>query len=127
MKKRTLLLVVPTLLTALVGTSCGGNNTSSSSTPVSSSNSSSASKPSTDSSTSSTTNSNIKKEYTYSEIESMSGSLDANLKLPIAGGAMNAGLNLNVPMSLNYQVANEEIDPNKVLQYVKFHFSIDVG
>ena len=40
---------------------------------------------------------------------------------------MNAGLNLNVPMSLNYQVANEEIDPNKVLQYVKFHFSIDVG
>lgn len=127
MKKRTLLLVVPTLLTALVGTSCGGNNTSSSSAPVSSSNSSSASKPSTDSSTSSTTNSNIKKEYTYSEIESMSGSLDANLKLPIAGGAMNAGLNLNVPMSLNYQVANEEIDPNKVLQYVKFHFSIDVG
>lgn len=127
MKKRTLLLVVPTLLTALVGTSCGGNNTSSSSTQVSSSNSSSASKPSTDSSTSSTTNSNIKKEYTYSEIESMSGSLDANLKLPIAGGAMNAGLNLNVPMSLNYQVANEEIDPNKVLQYVKFHFSIDVG
>lgn len=127
MKKRTLLLVVPTLLTALVGTSCGGNNTSSSSTPVSSSNSSSASKPSTDSSTSSTTNSNIKKEYTYSEIESMSGSLDANLKLPIAGGAMNADLNLNVPMSLNYQVANEEIDPNKVLQYVKFHFSIDVG
>lgn len=127
MKKRTLLLVVPTLLTAFVGTSCGGNNTSSSSTPVSSSNSSSASKPSTDSSTSSTTNSNIKKEYTYSEIESMSGSLDANLKLPIAGGAMNAGLNLNVPMSLNYQVANEEIDPNKVLQYVKFHFSIDVG
>ena len=127
MKKRTLLLVVPTLLTALVGTSCGGNNTSSSSTPVSSSNSSSGSKPSTDSSTSSTTNSNIKKEYTYSEIESMSGSLDANLKLPIAGGAMNAGLNLNVPMSLNYQVANEEIDPNKVLQYVKFHFSIDVG
>lgn len=127
MKKRTLLLVVPTLLTALVGTSCGGNNTSSSSAPVSSSNSSSASKPSTDSSTSSTTNSNIKKEYTYSEIESMSGSLDANLKLPITGGAMNAGLNLNVPMSLNYQVANEEIDPNKVLQYVKFHFSIDVG
>lgn len=127
MKKRTLLLVVPTLLTTLVGTSCGGNNTSSSSTQVSSSNSSSASKPSTDSSTSSTTNSNIKKEYTYSEIESMSGSLDANLKLPIAGGAMNAGLNLNVPMSLNYQVANEEIDPNKVLQYVKFHFSIDVG
>lgn len=127
MKKRTLLLVVPTLLTAFVGTSCGGNNTSSSSAPVSSSNSSSASKPSTDSSTSSTTNSNIKKEYTYSEIESMSGSLDANLKLPIAGGAMNAGLNLNVPMSLNYQVANEEIDPNKVLQYVKFHFSIDVG
>lgn len=127
MKKRTLLLVVPTLLTAFVGTSCGGNNTSSSSTQVSSSNSSSASKPSTDSSTSSTTNSNIKKEYTYSEIESMSGSLDANLKLPIAGGAMNAGLNLNVPMSLNYQVANEEIDPNKVLQYVKFHFSIDVG
>lgn len=127
MKKRTLLLVVPTLLTALVGTSCGGNNTSSSSTPVSSSNSSSASKPSTDSSTSSTTNSNIKKEYTYSEIESMSGSLDANLKLPISGGAMNVGLNLNVPMSLNYQVANEEIDPNKVLQYVKFHFSIDVG
>lgn len=127
MKKRTLLLVVPTLLTALVGTSCGGNNTSSSSTQVSSSNSSSGSKPSTDSSTSSTTNSNIKKEYTYSEIESMSGSLDANLKLPIAGGAMNAGLNLNVPMSLNYQVANEEIDPNKVLQYVKFHFSIDVG
>ena len=127
MKKRTLLLVVPTLLTTLVGTSCGGNNTSSSSTKVSSSNSSSASKPSTDSSTSSTTNSNIKKEYTYSEIESMSGSLDANLKLPIAGGAMNAGLNLNVPMSLNYQVANEEIDPNKVLQYVKFHFSIDVG
>lgn len=127
MKKRTLLLVVPTLLTAIVGTSCGGNNTSSSSAPVSSSNSSSASKPSTDSSTSSTTNSNIKKEYTYSEIESMSGSLDANLKLPIAGGAMNAGLNLNVPMSLNYQVANEEIDPNKVLQYVKFHFSIDVG
>ncbi len=127
MKKRTLLLVVPTLLTVLVGTSCGGNNTSSSSAPVSSSNSSSASKPSTDSSTSSTTNSNIKKEYTYSEIESMSGSLDANLKLPIAGGAMNAGLNLNVPMSLNYQVANEEIDPNKVLQYVKFHFSIDVG
>lgn len=127
MKKRTLLLVVPTLLTALVGTSCGGNNTSSSSTQVSSSNSSSASKPSTDSSTSSTTNSNIKKEYTYSEIESMSGSLDANLKLPIAGGAMNACLNLNVPMSLNYQVANEEIDPNKVLQYVKFHFSIDVG
>lgn len=127
MKKRTLLLVVPTLLTAFVGTSCGGNNTSSSSTPVSSSNSSSASKPSTDSSTSSTTNSNIKKEYTYSEIESMSGSLDANLKLPIAGGAMNADLNLNVPMSLNYQVANEEIDPNKVLQYVKFHFSIDVG
>lgn len=127
MKKRTLLLVVPTLLTALVGTSCGGNNTSSSSAPVSSSNSSSASKSSTDSSTSSTTNSNIKKEYTYSEIESMSGSLDANLKLPIAGGAMNAGLNLNVPMSLNYQVANEEIDPNKVLQYVKFHFSIDVG
>lgn len=127
MKKRTLLLVVPTLLTALVGTSCGGNNTSSSSTQVSSSNSSSASKPSTDSSTSSTTNSNIKKEYTYSEIESMSGSLDANLKLPIAGGAMNVGLNLNVPMSLNYQVANEEIDPNKVLQYVKFHFSIDVG
>lgn len=127
MKKRTLLLVVPTLLTALVGTSCGGNNTSSSSTPVSSSNSSSASKPSTDSSTSSTTNSNIKKEYTYSEIESMSGSLDANLKLPIAGGAMNVGLNLNVPMALNYQVANEEIDPNKVLQYVKFHFSIDVG
>lgn len=127
MKKRTLLLVVPTLLTAFVGTSCGGNNTSSSSTPVSSSNSSSASKPSTDSSTSSTTNSNIKKEYTYSEIESMSGSLDANLKLPIAGGAMNVGLNLNVPMSLNYQVANEEIDPNKVLQYVKFHFSIDVG
>ena len=127
MKKRTLLLVVPTLLTALVGTSCGGNNTSSSSTQVSSSNSSSASKPSTDSSTSSTTNSNIKKEYTYSEIESMSGSLDANLKLPIAGGAMNADLNLNVPMSLNYQVANEEIDPNKVLQYVKFHFSIDVG
>lgn len=127
MKKRTLLLVVPTLLTTLVGTSCGGNNTSSSSAPVSSSNSSSASKPSTDSSTSSTTNSNIKKEYTYSEIESMSGSLDANLKLPIAGGAMNAGLNLNVPMSLNYQVANEEIDPNKVLQYVKFHFSIDVG
>ena len=127
MKKRTLLLVVPTLLTTLVGTSCGGNNTSSSSAPVSSSNSSSASKPSIDSSTSSTTNSNIKKEYTYSEIESMSGSLDANLKLPIAGGAMNAGLNLNVPMSLNYQVANEEIDPNKVLQYVKFHFSIDVG
>lgn len=127
MKKRTLLLVVPTLLTTLVGTSCGENNTSSSSTQVSSSNSSSASKPSTDSSTSSTTNSNIKKEYTYSEIESMSGSLDANLKLPIAGGAMNAGLNLNVPMSLNYQVANEEIDPNKVLQYVKFHFSIDVG
>lgn len=127
MKKRTLLLVVPTLLTAFVGTSCGGNNTSSSSTQVSSSNSSSASKPSTDSSTSSTTNSNIKKEYTYSEIESMSGSLDANLKLPIAGGAMNVGLNLNVPMSLNYQVANEEIDPNKVLQYVKFHFSIDVG
>lgn len=127
MKKRTLLLVVPTLLTAFVGTSCGGNNTSSSSAQVSSSNSSSASKPSTDSSTSSTTNSNIKKEYTYSEIESMSGSLDANLKLPIAGGAMNAGLNLNVPMSLNYQVANEEIDPNKVLQYVKFHFSIDVG
>lgn len=127
MKKRTLLLVVPTLLTTLVGTSCGGNNTSSSSAPVSSSNSSSASKPSTDSSTSSTTNSNIKKEYTYSEIESMSGSLDANLKLPIAGGAMNVGLNLNVPMSLNYQVANEEIDPNKVLQYVKFHFSIDVG
>lgn len=127
MKKRTLLLVVPTLLTALVGTSCGGNNTSSSSAPVSSSNSSSASKPSTDSSTSSTTNSNIKKEYTYSEIESMSGSLDANLKLPIAGGAMNVGLNLNVPMALNYQVANEEIDPNKVLQYVKFHFSIDVG
>lgn len=127
MKKRTLLLVVPTLLTALVGTSCGGNNTSSSSTQVSSSNSSSASKPSTDSSTSSTTNSNIKKEYTYSEIESMSGSLDANLKLPISGGAMNVGLNLNVPMSLNYQVANEEIDPNKVLQYVKFHFSIDVG
>lgn len=127
MKKRTLLLVVPTLLTALVGTSCGGNNTSSSSAPVSSSNSSSASKPSTDSSTSSTTNSNIKKEYTYSEIESMSGSLDANLKLPISGGAMNVGLNLNVPMSLNYQVANEEIDPNKVLQYVKFHFSIDVG
>ena len=127
MKKRTLLLVVPTLLTAFVGTSCGGNNTSSSSTQVSSSNSLSASKPSTDSSTSSTTNSNIKKEYTYSEIESMSGSLDANLKLPIAGGAMNAGLNLNVPMSLNYQVANEEIDPNKVLQYVKFHFSIDVG
>ena len=127
MKKRTLLLVVPTLLTTIVGTSCGGNNTSSSSAPVSSSNSSSASKPSTDSSTSSTTNSNIKKEYTYSEIESMSGSLDANLKLPIAGGAMNAGLNLNVPMSLNYQVANEEIDPNKVLQYVKFHFSIDVG
>lgn len=127
MKKRTLLLVVPTLLTTLVGTSCGGNNTSSSSTQVSSSNSSSASKPSIDSSTSSTTNSNIKKEYTYSEIESMSGSLDANLKLPIAGGAMNAGLNLNVPMSLNYQVANEEIDPNKVLQYVKFHFSIDVG
>jgi|GEM_PF-3114473 lipoprotein len=127
MKKRTLLLVVPTLLTALVGTSCGGNNTSSSSTQVSSSNSSSASKPSTDSSTSSTTNSNIKKEYTYSEIESMSGSLDANLKLPIAGGAMNVGLNLNVPMALNYQVANEEIDPNKVLQYVKFHFSIDVG
>lgn len=127
MKKRTLLLVVPTLLTTLVGTSCGGNNTSSSSTQVSSSNSSSASKPSTDSSTSSTTNSNIKKEYTYSEIESMSGSLDANLKLPIAGGAMNVGLNLNVPMSLNYQVANEEIDPNKVLQYVKFHFSIDVG
>lgn len=127
MKKRTLLLVVPTLLTTLVGTSCGGNNTSSSSTPVSSSNSSSGSKPSTDSSTSSTTNSNIKKEYTYSEIESMSGSLDANLKLPISGGAMNAGLNLNVPMSLNYQVANEEIDPNKVLQYVKFHFSIDVG
>lgn len=127
MKKRTLLLVVPTLLTAFVGTSCGGNNTSSSSAPVSSSNSSSASKPSTDSSTSSTTNSNIKKEYTYSEIESMSGSLDANLKLPIAGGAMNVGLNLNVPMSLNYQVANEEIDPNKVLQYVKFHFSIDVG
>lgn len=127
MKKRTLLLVVPTLLTAFVGTSCGGNNTSSSSTQVSSSNSSSASKPSIDSSTSSTTNSNIKKEYTYSEIESMSGSLDANLKLPIAGGAMNAGLNLNVPMSLNYQVANEEIDPNKVLQYVKFHFSIDVG
>lgn len=127
MKKRTLLLVVPTLLTAFVGTSCGGNNTSSSSTQVSSSNSSSASKPSTDSSTSSTTNSNIKKEYTYSEIESMSGSLDANLKLPIAGGAMNAGLNLNVPMSLNYQIANEEIDPNKVLQYVKFHFSIDVG
>lgn len=127
MKKRTLLLVVPTLLTTLVGTSCGGNNTSSSSTQVSSSNSSSASKPSTDSSTSSTTNSNIKKEYTYSEIESMSGSLDANLKLPISGGAMNVGLNLNVPMSLNYQVANEEIDPNKVLQYVKFHFSIDVG
>lgn len=127
MKKRTLLLVVPTLLTAFVGTSCGGNNTSSSSAPVSSSNSSSASKPSTDSSTSSTTNSNIKKEYTYSEIESMSGSLDANLKLPISGGAMNVGLNLNVPMSLNYQVANEEIDPNKVLQYVKFHFSIDVG
>lgn len=127
MKKRTLLLVVPTLLTTLVGTSCGGNNTSSSSAPVSSSNSSSASKPSTDSSTSSTTNSNIKKEYTYSEIESMSGSLDANLKLPISGGAMNVGLNLNVPMSLNYQVANEEIDPNKVLQYVKFHFSIDVG
>lgn len=127
MKKRTLLLVVPTLLTTLVGTSCGGNNTSSSSTPVSSSNSSSGSKPSTDSSTSSTTNSNIKKEYTYSEIESMSGSLDANLKLPISGGAMNVGLNLNVPMSLNYQVANEEIDPNKVLQYVKFHFSIDVG
>lgn len=127
MKKRTLLLVVPTLLTTLVGTSCGGNNTSSSSTQVSSSNSSSASKPSTDSSTSSTTNSNIKKEYTYSEIESMSGSLDANLKLPIAGGAMNVGLNLNVPMALNYQVANEEIDPNKVLQYVKFHFSIDVG
>lgn len=127
MKKRTLLLVVPTLLTAFVGTSCGGNNTSSSSAPVSSSNSSSASKPSTDSSTSSTTNSNIKKEYTYSEIESMSGSLDANLKLPIAGGAMNVGLNLNVPMALNYQVANEEIDPNKVLQYVKFHFSIDVG
>lgn len=127
MKKRTLLLVVPTLLTTLVGTSCGGNNTSSSSTQVSSNNSSSASKPSIDSSTSSTTNSNIKKEYTYSEIESMSGSLDANLKLPIAGGAMNAGLNLNVPMSLNYQVANEEIDPNKVLQYVKFHFSIDVG
>ena len=127
MKKRTLLLVVPTLLTTLVGTSCGGNNTSSSSATVSSSNSSSASKPSIDSSTSSTTNSNIKKEYTYSEIESMSGSLDANLKLPIAGGAMNAGLNLNVPMSLNYQVANEEIDPNKVLQYVKFHFSIDVG
>lgn len=127
MKKRTLLLVVPTLLTTLVGTSCGGNNTSSSSAQVSSSNSSSASKPSTDSSTSSTTNSNIKKEYTYSEIESMSGSLDANLKLPISGGAMNVGLNLNVPMSLNYQVANEEIDPNKVLQYVKFHFSIDVG
>ncbi len=127
MKKRTLLLVVPTLLTTLVGTSCGGNNTSSSSTQVSSNNSSSASKPSIDSSTSSTTNSNIKKEYTYSEIESMSGSLDANLKLPIAGGAMNAGLNLNVPMSLNYQVANEEIDPNKVLQYVKFHFSIVVG
>ena len=127
MKKRTLLLVVPTLLTALVGTSCGGNNASSSSAPVSNSNSSSASKPSTDSSTSSTTNSNIKKEYTYSEIESMSGSLDANLKLPISGGAMNVGLNLNVPMSLNYQVANEEIDPNKVLQYVKFHFSIDVG
>lgn len=125
MKKRTLLLVVPTLLTALVGTSCGGNNTSSSSTPVSSSDSTSSS--STNVSSTTSTNSNIKKEYTYGNIESMSGSLDANLKLPIAGGAMNVGLNLNVPMALNYQVANEEIDPNKVLQYVKFHFSIDVG
>lgn len=124
MKKKILLVVTPALLFTLVA--CNDKNSSTTSAtshlPVSSS--------------SSNTSKDRPSSYTYGDVVSMKGAVDLDVGLGIEADLWGTGQLMpllspqivsSIPVVLNYQVANEEFDFNKIAQYVKFHLSLDVS
>lgn len=110
MQKKVLMLAAPSLIATILVSSCGGaSSTITSTTQPNSSPVSSTGLP----------NSTSNKGYSYGKVETMEGELSLSL--------MNGLIASNIPIVLNYQVAQEEFGIDTFAEYVKFSMNFELA
>lgn len=120
MQKKVLMLAVPSLIATILVSSCG--TTTSSSLISSSSSSTISSTTSPNSSFVSSTGLPISTpvtDYSYGKVETMEGELSLSL--------MSGFISSNIPIVLNYQVAQEEFGIDRFAEYVKFSMNFELA